>query len=250
MALGKNPTHYIDNEEFFKEICEWQDYDKRLYWINVLKDGIKESELGIENVKLDNEEFYTNMKNIKNLEKEQATQLRKQDKLIKKRIKEYTQRISIYEEKIESIVLTPLERVKYKKLYNRLGIKINDIINHFATKPCYRNYPFLEDMKMLAIEHCIKGLNKFDRNETQNVFGYFTFSVWHAFLQEIAKEKKLMNDKFNYIKNFVSDEMLSYDYNVKEDKECFNKAPQDTDIDELYMDGEIDSTAEGEFKYF
>jgi len=224
----RKKNHYIDGDEFFNELCLWQDYEEKVYWTNVLEDGIVEAEIGIQNVIKDNEEFYNKkdylheakLKKTKLTleEKEKIKKLKKEvkhrDLLIRNRIKEYKDRIIECTEKLENIRLTSKERGKHKRVYNEIGIKINLIIDNFAIKPQYRNYPFLQDMKMLAMEHCIKGLRTFDRNRKKSKpFTYFTFAVWRAFLQEIKKEKDLLKNKFNYIKNFVSDSMQMYDYN-------------------------------------
>lgn len=221
-------NHYIDNDEFFTELCLWQDFEEKVYWKNVLDEGIVEATLGITNVKIDNEDFYTKKdylhycklrKNkLTTEEKEKVKKLKKEvkhrDVLINSRIKEYEDRIQDCKDKIVKVKLSGKERQKHKRVYNNIGIKVNLIIDNFAVKSQYRNYPFLEDMKMLAMEHCIKGLRTFDRNRKKSKpFTYFTFAVWRAFLQEIKKEKDLLKNKFNYVKNFVSDSMQMYDYN-------------------------------------
>ncbi len=252
-------NYYIDDDEFFEELCLWQDFEEKTYWENILKEGIKEAELGIQNVKIDNEDFYKKREyihncklNKSNLTTEQKTELQKIKKevkhreiLINKRIKEYEDRILDCKDKIEKVKLTPNERTKHRRVYNEIGLKIKLIIDNFAIRTQYRNYPFLEDMKMLAMEHCIKGLKTFNRNKKNSrPFMYFTFAVWRAFLQEIKKEKDLLKNKFNYVKNFVSDAMLGYDYNDYSQEEDFTKPP----IEEDFLT-EIDNDEENTFLY-
>jgi len=246
-------NHYIDNTEFFDELCLWQDFEEKVYWYNVLDDGVKEAELGIENVIKDNEDFYNKKDYIQHtklrkitltsVEKENIKKMKKEVKhrelLINKRIQEYEDRIKDCNDKIKKVKLSGKERTKHRKVYNNIGIKVNLIIDNFSIKPQYRNYPFLEDMKMLAMEHCIKGLRTFDRNrKNSKPFTYFTFAVWRAFLQEIKKEKDLLKNKFNYVKNFVSDSMQMYDYNSNSDTnvDYTQKNPNENFINDVEVD--------------
>ena len=60
-----------------------------------------------------------------------------------------------------------------------------------ANRPNFIGYSWRQDMVSDAIYTCIKYYDKFDTTHpTQNPFGYFSRSIWFAFLQRIAKEKK------------------------------------------------------------
>jgi DNA-directed RNA polymerase specialized sigma24 family protein len=45
-------------------------------------------------------------------------------------------------------------------------------------------------MVLDGVENCLKVIDNFDENKTQNPFSYFTQIVYFAFLRRISKEKK------------------------------------------------------------
>lgn len=48
---------------------------------------------------------------------------------------------------------------------------------------------------MDGVENCLKYIEKFDPEKSNNPFAYFTQVIWFAFLQRIAKEKKFLYTK-------------------------------------------------------
>jgi len=236
-------NHYIDKDEFFGELSQWQDFKIREDMGNILYNNIVE----LNNSKKEIIIISRELDDIENPSESKVEEINHRKMIIKQRLDELNESLLEIEQKYEKIKLNPRERSIYKRLYDNIGIKIMKIINHFATKPCYSNYPFLEDMKMLAMEHCIKGLLKFDRSNTKkNPFWFFSKSVWHAFLQEIAKEKRLLSDKQNYVKNFITDEMIKYDYNMKRNDEI-----SDEEFERILNeeDGDISDEDEDNFKF-
>jgi hypothetical protein len=85
-----------------------------------------------------------------------------------------------------------------------IGECIYQIANRLARRPNFSGYSFKDDMIMDGIEHCLKYIENFDTEKSNNPFAYFTQIIWFAFLQRIAKEKK-----FLYIKYKSSQSMLS-----------------------------------------
>ncbi|MCK9544583.1 MAG: hypothetical protein M0R03_21390, partial [Novosphingobium sp.] len=139
--------------------------------------------------------------------------------------------------KLQEIKLTPRENTIYKKLYDSIGLKILLIIDRTAKFPNFSGYPFLEDMKMLAMEHCIKYMKTFDRNISNNPFVFFSRTAFNAFVQELNKEKKIFNEKFEYVKKHVDEKLLKYDY-----KNFTIELPTtDEEIDEFYKDCESEN---------
>lgn len=71
-----------------------------------------------------------------------------------------------------------------------IGECIFKIATNFANLRSFNQYPFKEDMILDAAENCIKVVDNFDPNKTENPFSYFTQITYYAFLRRIAKEKK------------------------------------------------------------
>ena len=88
----------------------------------------------------------------------------------------------------------PLPRIPEK-----IGLAMYQIANRLASKPNFRNYPFIEEMICDGIENAMESVLKFDPDHpTQNPFAYFTQNIWYAFLRRIDKEKKLLLTKKKY----------------------------------------------------
>lgn len=190
----KKTTHYVDNVKLFKEICEWQDYHTRLHIIEQNNILINEYEIR------------------KKILKEINNPLKK--KIINNELKDIQEKIDFLSNSNKSVELNNKEKRQNRVIYENIGEVVWKIVNHLASLPKYSGYPFLEDMKMLAIEHCIaKAINKFDRTVTQNPFAYLTQSVTWAFWQVLNKEKKLFKNKFAYIKAHSDEKLQKLDYN-------------------------------------
>lgn len=71
-----------------------------------------------------------------------------------------------------------------------IGDCIFKIATNFANLKSFNRYTFKEDMILDAAENCIKVIDNFDENKTQNPFSYFTQITYYAFLRRIAKEKR------------------------------------------------------------
>ena len=79
---------------------------------------------------------------------------------------------------------------------NYIGECIFHMANRLARRPNFSGYSFKEDMIMDGVENCLKYIEKFDPEKSNNPFAYFTQVIWFAFLQRIAKEKKFLYTKF------------------------------------------------------
>jgi hypothetical protein len=205
-------THYVNNKDFLECLKSWQRYKIRKDFIEVLNKKITENKDRVNelNHKLkETQKRITDEKKDKdNISIEKFYQL----------IEEHQTKLDDCDNKLNELKLDPRENRDYKILYDKVGEIILKLIDHIATKHNYRMYPYLDDMKMLAMEHCIKGLDKFDCEKYNNPFWFFSKSVENAFKQVIIKEKKLLNDKFEYVKRFATDDkMLRYDYNIGSD---------------------------------
>ncbi len=78
---------------------------------------------------------------------------------------------------------------------NYLGECIFHIATRLARRPNFSGYSFKEDMIMDGVENCLKYIEKFNAEKSNNPFAYFTQVIWFAFLRRIAKEKKFLYTK-------------------------------------------------------
>lgn len=77
-----------------------------------------------------------------------------------------------------------------------IGQSILLICNNLARRPNFSGYSYKEDMISDAVIFCLRAVDNFDPEKTNNPFGYFTQVAWNAFIQRIQKEKKE-----NYVKH-------------------------------------------------
>ncbi|MCP4762906.1 MAG: hypothetical protein GY870_14095 [archaeon] len=105
------------------------------------------------------------------------------------------------------------------------------IINNYGQKPNFSGYPFLDDMKGEAILHCVKYIRSFNVAKSENPFAYFTQIVYHAFLQCIHKEKKLLDFKFSTLREIMPTEKHNYT----------NIVPSNRNINGHYISGDGES---------
>jgi len=100
------------------------------------------------------------------------------------------------------------------------------IANHLSFKPNFVNYMFKEDMICDGIENCVRYINNFDPEKSQNPFAYFTQIIHYAFLRRIQQEKKQLEikskilEKKGFSEVFVDDSIdgsNSSDYNSIKD---------------------------------
>jgi hypothetical protein len=89
-----------------------------------------------------------------------------------------------------------------------------------GTKRNFAGYPFIEDMKMAAVENCLVALPSFDPDKSKNAYGYFTKVVWWAFLRYIEKEKKNLYTKHKVTEDFMlhNPDVVNQDPGTPEDK--------------------------------
>lgn len=108
------------------------------------------------------------------------------------------------------------ERIEQVKEANRLGVdppRITDFIGecifkiatNFANLKSFNRYPFKEDMILDGVENCLRVIDNFDSDKTQNPFSYFTQITYFAFLRRISKEKKQVYIKSKLLTSNVLD---------------------------------------------
>ena len=102
-----------------------------------------------------------------------------------------------------------------------------------GTKYNFARYSYLDEMKDDAIENCIAAANNFDPEKSNNPFGYFTKTIWFAFLRRIEKEQKqaIIKYKLMRMKNIEGNLTTGHD---SEDSKHF-----DMKIDNVFIDAAI-----------
>lgn len=89
--------------------------------------------------------------------------------------------------------------IEYQKIGNsmssrnlsKLGKIILDLVNHYAMRPNFCRYSYLEEMKSNALITIWKGLKSFDPTRSDNPFAYYTSACHRAFIFIITKEAKI-----------------------------------------------------------
>jgi hypothetical protein len=84
-----------------------------------------------------------------------------------------------------------------------IGSCLQKIAYGLASKRCFANYSFIDEMISDAIENCIMYFEDFDPEWGQNAFSYFTQVVYFAFLRRIYKEEKGRYIKYKYFQEAV-----------------------------------------------
>jgi hypothetical protein len=83
--------------------------------------------------------------------------------------------------------------VEYIEPSNKLGQMILDIVNNYASKPCWSNYPLLDDMKGDAILRIMQYLPRIKPDN--NPFSYCTCTCFSAFIANINNMKRNLRKK-------------------------------------------------------
>ena len=93
---------------------------------------------------------------------------------------------------------------------------IGDCFVKLATRTSYNKkfigYPFREEMVGDAIENCLSGFRNYNPEEYNNPFGYFSRAVEWTFYRRIAREKKELRKKYNYISEIDIHELVTQEH--------------------------------------
>lgn len=82
------------------------------------------------------------------------------------------------------------EEVKKPKISDIIGENILKICTNLAKKYNFANKPYKDEMIGDAVEQCIKYIDSFDINKTNNPFSYFTQTAYYQYLDRIRLENK------------------------------------------------------------
>jgi hypothetical protein len=141
-----------------------------------------------------------------NIKKETTEYINNED--FRNAIIEYQQAAQLARKQNKEIPLIP----------NFIGKCFLQIANGLAKLPKFSSYSYCDEMKMDAVENCVKVIHNFNINaETKNkngipsAFAYFTQICYYAFLRRLAKEKKQREIKERYLYHAGIDDFIEND---------------------------------------
>lgn len=102
-----------------------------------------------------------------------------------------------------------IEIDKNARMSEYLGECFMVLADRLARKASHHTH--IEDMKSHAVLTCCLYAKNFDRTQSENPFAYFTQCIKNGFAQVHNKEKKLIEAKFQMIKEMCGAD--EYDYN-------------------------------------
>ena len=73
---------------------------------------------------------------------------------------------------------------------NRLAKMYMELVKKYSTKPNWRGYSFIDEMRSSAIEQLIVAGLKFDESKSSNPFAFYTQLVKNQFRSQLIIEKK------------------------------------------------------------
>lgn len=99
-----------------------------------------------------------------------------------------------------------------------IGLAILTICENLSKKANFIGYTWRDDMVSEGIKDCVKGVNSFNPNKTNNPFGYFTMIAFNAFVRVIVNEKKQTYIKHkNFQQLAMSDDIMDEQNELSED---------------------------------
>ena len=90
---------------------------------------------------------------------------------------------------------------KSPPLPDSVGRAIIQIADRMASRPNFRNYTYIEEMRGDGIVNAVKAANSFDPDRVskktgeKNPFGFLSLVIWRAFLNRIKEEKHIQEAK-------------------------------------------------------
>lgn len=93
------------------------------------------------------------------------------------------------------------ENPKTARISEYIGDCFLRIAQHLSHKFKFASYQFREDMVSTGVENCVRYIDNFDPEISDNPFSYFTQTIYYAFVRTIKKEKKELYIKCLTLRN-------------------------------------------------
>lgn len=95
-------------------------------------------------------------------------------------------------------------------LPDSVGVAIMKVAEGQASRPNFRNYTYIDEMRGEGVVAAVRAMNSFDpnrlgKNGEVNPFGFISLCVWRAFLGFIANEKKIQKTKMDMMVDPVNE---------------------------------------------
>lgn len=131
--------------------------------------------------------------------------------------KKFLEEIILYKEAVKQAKQNQLEK---PVIQDYLGECFMNIAKKLSNRPNFSGYMYKDDMISDALENCVRYINSFDPEISNNPFAYFTQMIHHAFVRRIKSEKTQLYTKFKMMENsFLHDEPYNKKYiNDKSDE--------------------------------
>lgn len=107
------------------------------------------------------------------------------------------------------------------KVPRYIGQCFIDIATHLAYKPNFNGYTYKDEMISDGIENCLKVVDNFDPEKSENPFAYFTQITYYAFIRRIQMEKRQSYIKGKMIMNMPFD---AYDLQAQDEDGSYANA--------------------------
>lgn len=124
--------------------------------------------------------------------------------MVKKNSKHYVDNPTLFAEMIKYKTACELAKREGKpkpRVPNTIGAAILQIANRLATKHNFARYTYRDEMISDGIENCIRYIDNFDPEKTNNPFAYFTQILFFAYVRRIKTEKKESNKKHKLLES-------------------------------------------------
>lgn len=123
------------------------------------------------------------------------------------------------------------------KVSEYIGLCIMQIAENLSKKYQFANYRFRDEMVNDAIEHCLKYIDSFDPEKSNNPFSYYTQTCYYQFLNRIKIEKTQQYIKYKATMSSAAlGEVAEMAQNAGEEAEhAFDNMMFDTDFMEKFI---------------
>lgn len=115
---------------------------------------------------------------------------------------------------------------KTKILTEELHLIFYNIAKRYSSINSFRNYSFREDMIQEAYINCVKVAHKFDIENRDNPFAYFTTVIHRNFLNYLNKEKIQQEKKWIALRDTLAKYKIENQIDLPLPKEIMEKVNQ------------------------
>jgi len=119
---------------------------------------------------------------------------------------------------------------------NEIAEIFMNMAENYALKNNFRNIPYIDDMKDEAILTCIRYVDKFNPEKSDNPFAYFTSVIHNSFLTVINTEEKHNKIRTEMLNEFINIYGTEIKPLLKSNNDTTYMLPSDEETMEQYND--------------